>query len=189
MIKIPIEVSARHIHLKKGDLEALFGEGYELKKAKQLTQPSDFAAEETVDISANGKEIKAIRIVGPVRKETQIEISLTDIVKLGIAPVFKNSGDVENTPGITLTGPKGKIGMEKGLIIALRHIHCNPREAEKIGLKDGDFVSVKTAGERAITFHNVLIRVNKDYRLCAHIDTDEGNAAGIIKRSEGVIIS
>jgi len=188
MIKVIIEVSARHIHLNKDTLEALFGEGYELKKAKQLTQPSDFAAEETIDISANGKEIKAIRIVGPVRKETQIEVSLTDIFELGIAPVFKNSGDVENTPGITLIGPKGKIEIKNGLIIALRHIHCNPREAERNGLREGDFVSVKTTGKRAITFHDVLIRVNKDYHLCMHIDTDEGNAAGIIKKSEGVIV-
>ncbi len=181
-------MSARHIHLKRSDLHALFGDGYELRKLKQLTQPSDFATEEILDIAIEGKKISEIRVVGPLREETQVEISLTDAFNLGINPVFKNSGDVEDTPGITLIGPNGGVEIKKGLIIALRHIHCSHKEAEKIGLKNGKFVSVRTDGKRAVTFHNVLVRVNKDYRLCMHIDTDEGNAAGVNRSGMGEII-
>lgn len=185
---IPIEVSARHIHLCQEDLERLFGLGYGLKKLKQLTQPCDFAAEETLDIKTDWQIIPKVRIVGPVREKTQVEISMTDAINLKISPVFRHSGDIERTPGIILIGPKGELKIEKGVIIPYRHIHCIPKEAKNLKIKNGDKVSVKVEGERTVTFHNVKIRVKKDYKLCMHIDTDEGNAAGIVKSGEGTLV-
>lgn len=176
--KIPVEVSARHCHLAKKDVEKLFGNGYKLKKAKQLSQPSDFSAEETISIEANGKRIDNIRVVGPERPATQIEISKTDAFSLGINPPCE----------IKLIGPKGEVDLEKGLIIARRHIHCTQAEADQLKLKDGDSVAVKIDSERPLVFHDILVRVRDDYKLCLHIDTDEGNAAGINKIGEGIIL-
>lgn len=186
--KVPIEVSARHIHLSQKDLEALFGKGYKLKKLKQLTQPSDFTTKETLTLQAGFGKISKVRIVGPVRRKTQVELSLTDAVNLGINPPIKKSGDLEGTPGITLIGPKKRIKIKRGVIIPWRHIHCATDEAGKLGLKNGMAVSVKIKRDRAVTFHNVKIRVREDYKLCMHLDTDEGNAAGIIKKGIGKII-
>ncbi len=186
-IKIPIEVSARHIHLSKADLEKLFGEGYELKKIKQLSQPSDFACEETLDIKVGDKKINKVRIVGPLREKTQVEISKSDAVMLEINPPLKMSGDIDGTPGIILIGPKGELELAEGLIIARRHIHCSTAEAKRADLRQGQIVSVDVKGERAITFHCVQVRVKDDYKLCLHLDTDEGNAAGINKTGEGIL--
>ncbi len=188
MIKISVEVSARHIHLSQKDLEALFGLGYQLKKKNDLTQPSDFSAEETVGIKNNSKVIENIRIVGPVRENTQIEISKTDALKLGVNPPVRLSGDVKNSAGVILSGPNGEVELKNGLIIAERHIHCATSEAKKLKLKNGALVSVKIEDKRPITFHNVKVRVRDDYKLCLHIDTDEGNAAGIDKTGSGVIL-
>jgi len=187
-IKIPVEVSARHIHISKKDLETLFGEGYQLRKLKQLGQPSDFATEELLDIEANNKKIAGVRVIGPEREETQVEISKTEAVFLGVNPPIKLSGDLENSLPIVLVGPKGSVELQKGLIVALRHIHCATAEAEELGLKDNDIVSVKIEGERGLIFDNVVVRVKDDYKLAMHIDTDEGNAAGINKIGEGTII-
>ena len=185
--KIPIEVSARHIHLSQKDLEALFGKGYKLKKLKQLSQPNDFAARETLDIQAGFKKIKNIRIVGPTRKETQVELSRTDAIYLKLNPPIRLSGNLKGTPGIILIGPKRKIKIRRGVIIPWRHIHCSIKEAEKLGLKEGMIVSVRVKGKRSLTFCNVKIRVGENYKLCMHVDTDEGNAAGIIKKGTGII--
>jgi len=187
-IKIPIEVSARHIHLSKDDLEKLFGKGYQLKKMKQLTQPFDFSAEETLDTKINSQVLKNLRIVGPLREKTQVELSITDAVGLKIEPPIRLSGDIAATPGIILIGPAGEVELEKGVIIAKRHIHCSTSEAEKLGFKNGDVVSVKVEGERPIIFKEVAIRVRDDYKLCLHLDTDEGNAAGINKIGQGIIL-
>lgn len=187
-MKIPVEVSARHIHLSKLDLERLFGAGYQLKKLKQLGQPSDFAAEETVDIKINNKVLKNIRIVGPEREATQVEISKTDAVYLGIEAPVKLSGDILGTPGATLVGPNGEAEIPHGVIIARRHIHCATDEAEKLGLKNGQSVSVEIKSERPVIFEDVIVRVADSYKLCMHIDTDEGNAAGINRSGEGEII-
>ncbi len=186
--RIPIEVSARHIHLSQKDLETLFGKGYQLKKARQLTQPCDFAAEETLDIEANGKKITSVRIVGPVREKTQVELSLTDAINLGITPPLRISADLKGTPGITLIGSKKEITIKEGVIIPARHIHCATNEAEEMGLKNGSMVSVLVKGPREITFHDVRVRVRDDYKLCMHLDTDEGNAAGIDRKGEGIIL-
>ena len=188
--RIPIEISARHVHLSQEDLEALFGQKYELKKLRQLTQPCDFSASETLDIKVNSNILKNVRIVGPVREQTQVELSFTDAINLGIMPPFKISGDLKGTPGLILVGPqKREIKLKQGVIIAARHIHCTTHEAEELGLKNGAMVSVLVKGPREITFHDVVIRVRDDYNLCMHLDTDEGNAAGINKVGEGYLIT
>ena len=186
--KVPVEISARHIHLSQTDLEALFGKNYQLRKLKNLTQSSDFAAKETVDIQFGSRKIEKVRIIGPTREKTQVELSKTDAIKLGINPPIKSSGSTKGTPGITLIGPKKKIRIKEGVIIPWRHIHCTAEEADFLGVRKGQMVSVKVKGERAVTFHNVKIRVNKNYSLCLHLDTDEGNAAGINKKGWGVIL-
>lgn len=189
MIKIPIEVSARHIHLSKNDLEKLFGKGYKLEKLKDLSQPDEFAAKETVDIEAGSKKISNVRIIGPGREhKTQVELSKTDAIILGMALPARDSGDTEGSPGIIISGPKNKIIIKEGVINTWRHIHCGNKEAEKFGLKNGMMVSVKTSGNLAVTFHNVKIRIGKKYKFCLHLDTDEGNAAGIARNGEGEII-
>jgi putative phosphotransacetylase len=186
--KVPVEVSARHCHLSPDDLEKLFGAGYELQKIKQLTQPSDFACQETVDIQAGSKKFEKVRVVGPLREQTQVEISLTDAVGSGVVPPVRLSGDLSDSCGIKLIGPNGQVDLERGLIVALRHIHCAKSEAKALGLKDRDAVAVKINSERPVTFYDVLVRVRDDYKLCLHLDTDEGNAAGINKIGEGIIL-
>lgn len=189
-MKIPIEVSARHLHLSQKDLETLFGEGYELTKFKDLTQLSDFAAEEFLTVKLGDREIKNIRIVGPVRNETQVELSLTDSLVLGIKSPVRISGDIQGTPGISLKNEKNgnEISLEKGVIVSHRHIHCNPKEAEELETKNGDMVSVKVEGDRGLIFENVAVRVGEKYKLSMHIDTDEANSAGIDKKSVGFIV-
>ncbi len=186
--KVPIEVSARHIHLSQKDLEALFGKGYQLEKLKDLTQPSDFAAKETVDVFVGKKKIEKLRIVGPVREKTQVELAKTDALHLASEAPIRISGDLKGTPGAVLKGSEGEVEIKEGLIIAQRHIHASPEEADSLGLKEGDLVSVKVEGERSLAFHKVKVRVREDYRLCMHIDTDEGNAASVDKKGEGIIL-
>ena len=174
---IPVGISARHLHLSREHLDALFGAGYELTKKKDLSQPGQFASEETVDIMTTKGAFTRVRILGPIRKETQIEISLTDSLKLGITPPIRDSGNVEGSPGAVLVGPNGTITLEKGVIAALRHIHMTPADAEFYGVKDKDIVQVECGGERGMTLGQVLIRVNEQYALEMHVDTDEGNAS------------
>ena len=187
-MKIPVEVSARHIHLCKKDLETLFGKGYQLKKLKSLAQSEEFAAKERLGIQVKSRKIPNVRIIGPVRKETQVELSHTDGVFLRIKLPVRESGDLKETPGAALIGPKGRIKIKKGVINAWRHIHCSPKEAQELGFKNGMSVSVKTKGICSITFHNVKIQIRSNYRLCMQLDTDEGNAACIIKKGEGIIL-
>lgn len=187
--KIPVEVSARHCHLSPDDLEKLFGTGYELKKIKQLSQPSDFACEETVNIQVGSKKFEKVRVVGPLREQTQVEISLTDAVGSGLTPPVKLSGDLKGSATVTLQGPAGKAELSEGLIVTQRHLHCATDEAKKLKLKNGDIVSVKINEARSVIFNNVKVRVRDDYKLCLHLDTDEGNAAGINKAGEGRLVS
>lgn len=192
------EVSARHIHLCQEDLEALFGQGYELKKKKELSLPGMFAAKETVEVvckdcTASAKQerrLDKVRIVGPVREYTQFEISLSESRKFGERPLVRLSGDLEGTPGFKIIGKRGILKKDKGLIIAKRHIHASLREAEKLGLKHGQEVAVVLGrqGERELIFKKVTVRVAEDYRLVFHIDTDEGNAAGVKSRAWGRIL-
>ena len=187
-IKVAVEVSARHCHLSEGDLGKLFGAGYELKKMRQLSQPSEFACEETVDIYFGSKKIEKVRIIGPVRIQTQVEISLTDAIGSGITPPVRLSGNLEGSSSVTLQGPAGKAELKEGLIIAQRHLHCAPDEAKKYKLKNGDVVSVEIKSERPVIFENVPVRVKDNFSLHLHLDTDEGNAAGINKISGGIIL-
>jgi len=187
--KVPIEISARHIHLCQKDLEVLFGKGYQLKKLRKLSQADDFAAKETLDIKIGSKVIKKLRIIGPVRKETQIELSITDAFSLGIiSSILRLSGNIKGTPGAILIKSKKKLKIKKGVIIARRHLHCSLQQAKRLNLRNGMSVSVKVNGKRSLTFHNVRVRVREDYKLAVQFDTDEGNAAGIIKKGEGKII-
>lgn len=187
-MEIPIETSGRHVHLSKKDLEKLFGKGYKLKKMKDLYQPSDFAAEETVNIQGDGDRVLKLRIIGPVREKTQVELSKTDAIFLGMAVPIRESGDIKGTPGAVLIGPQNKVKIKEGVINSQRHIHCSEKEAKKFGLKNKSFVSVHIDGPGSATFHNVLVKSGKNYKLCMHLDTDEGNAVGIIRQGKGKII-
>lgn len=187
-MQIPIGVSNRHIHLKKEHVAQLFGENYELKVKKELSQPGEFAAEETVTIKTEKSEIAKVRILGPIRSVTQLEISKTDAFHLGINPPIRPSGKIEGTPGIKIIGPNGEITVEEGVIIAERHIHMTPTDAKTYEVEDGQYVRVKVEGERALEFHKVLIRVKDTYALDMHIDTDEANAAGLKTGDTGVLL-
>jgi len=185
--KIPVEVSARHCHLCPEDLEKLFGKGHELTQIKQLSQPSDFACEEAVEIEFGSKKFENVRVVGPLRKQTQVEISLTDAVGSGVIPPARISGDLKESESVIIRGPKGAVKLKKGLIVALRHLHCATNEAASLGIKMGDKIKVRVAGARAVVFEDVDVRVGDHYNLCLHLDTDEGNAAFINKIGEGEI--
>lgn len=186
--KIKVEVSARHIHFKKEDFEKLFGVGAELTVRKELSQPGMFAANETVKIKDEFFELDRVRIVGPLRSYTQIEMSETEARNFKINPPLRKSGDIEGTPGITVIGPKGQAELDKGVIIAKRHIHMTPEDAENIGAKEGDLLKVKVEGERGLVFENVVARMDKSFSWAMHIDTDEGNAAGMKGCGEGKIV-
>jgi putative phosphotransacetylase len=186
--KIPVEISARHCHLSKEDLEKLFGSGYELKMLKQLSQPSDFAAAETITIEFGTKKFENVRIVGPVRQQTQVEVSLTDAVGSGVVPPIRLSGDLKDSSPVVIAGPVGRVELAEGLIIAKRHIHCATNQAAEFGINNGEIVSVKINSERPVTFHNISVRVSDNYDFYLQLDTDEGNAAGINKIGEGEII-
>lgn len=186
-MKIPVEISARHIHLTEKDFKKLFGKNKKLIPIKKLLQPGEFASKETLTIINSGKEIKNVRIIGPFRKDSQVEISITDAYNLKLKPLPKMrvSGHSVNTK-ILVKGPKSSIKLP--CIISQRHIHCSPNEAKRLKLKNKEKVSVKIYGKRATTFHNILVRVSKDYKLVLHLDTDEGNAASISKKTFGKLI-
>jgi putative phosphotransacetylase len=173
---VPVSISARHLHLKKEHLEVLFGAGHELTKVKDISQPGQYAAEEKVTLQGPRGKIDNVRVLGPLRKETQVEISATDARVLGVKPVVRDSGNMDGTPGLTLVGPKGTIIIEKGCIVAERHIHMTQEDASQFNVSDGQVVSVKVNTPRGGVFDKVLIRVREDYALDMHIDVDEANA-------------
>ncbi|HPZ22910.1 MAG TPA: phosphate propanoyltransferase [Bacillota bacterium] len=177
MLEIPVGVSNRHIHLCQEDFEALFGADSELSKAKDLGQPGQFAAEEKVDICGPKGTIKGVRVLGPFRGHSQVEISRTDAFKLGISPPVRDSGNLAGSAPITLNGPAGSLQLKEGVILAQRHIHMTPDLAKQYRLTDGQMVSVSCDGPRALTFHQVLVRISPAYSLEFHIDTDEANSA------------
>jgi acetate kinase len=176
---VPIEVSAHHVHLAAEHVEALFGPGHTLTPEHELSQPGQYACKETVNLIGPKGRVERVRVLGPARKETQVEIAMTEQFKLGIHPPIRESGDIENTPGITIEGTAGTITLPKGVICALRHIHMSAEDALKFGLRDKYKVRVRVEGERELIFGDVLIRVNPQFKLAMHIDTDEGNAANI----------
>lgn len=178
---VPIGVSNRHIHLTREHLDILFGKDYELTKAKDLSQPGQFAANETVTIIGPSlRPIEKVRVLGPLRKASQVEISMTDSYVLKVKPPVRESGNIAGSSPITLVGPKGVVTLSEGCIIANRHIHMSPKDAERYGIKDGDTVNVSVLGKGKRTlWYDVQIRVNKDFVLEMHVDTDDANAAGI----------
>ncbi|RVU47964.1 acetate/propionate family kinase [Lujinxingia sediminis] len=187
---IPVAVSARHVHLTREAVESLFGPGYELTPRNDLSQPGQFAAEETVRVVGPKNEFPAVRILGPTRSLNQLEISRTDEFALGIDAPVRASGDVANSPGILLVGPAGQVKLDQGVICAWRHIHMTPDDAAHFGVQDRDVVEVAVAGgDRDLTFGDVLVRVSEKYRLEMHIDTDEGNAANLGRGATGTLIS
>ncbi len=177
--RIPVGVSVRHVHICQEDLEKLYGPGAELNPERTLYQ-GDFAAKETVALLGQKMRLlERVRILGPMRKRTQIEISRTDSIFLGIDAPLRMSGDITGSAPITLVGPKGVVTLKEGCIRAMRHIHMNPKEAEYFGLKNGDKVKVRVGGPSAVTFDNFVVRVDDNVRLQIHMDTDEGNVADI----------
>ena len=174
-----VGVSNRHIHLSQQDLEILFGAGYQLTRKKDLSQPGQFAAEETLDLEGPKGKIPKVRILGPIRKETQVEISVSDSIKLGLNPPVRDSGDLSGTPGISLVSPKGFVEIRKGVIVAKRHLHLDPKTAETMGLRDKDTVTVKLNSGRPLELEDVLVRVSEKYAPDLHIDVDEANAAQV----------
>lgn len=177
---VPVGVSNRHIHLTAANVETLFGKGYELTPLKDLSQPGQFACKETLTIVGPSlRPIENVRVLGPVRRASQVEISRTDSFTLKVKPPVRESGDIAGSAPITIIGPKGVVTLKEGCIIANRHIHMSVEDGAKFGLKDGDYVDVEAGGERRTKFYDVQIRVHKGFRLEMHIDTDDANAAGI----------
>ena len=187
--KVLVEISARHVHVTQADLEVLFGEGYQLRPKKALSQPGQYASEEKVDVVGPRSAIKNVTILGPVRNASQVEVSLTDARTLGATALVRESGYIDGTPGVTLVGPKGSVTLSQGLIAAKRHIHLTPADAEKFNVKNSQIVSVKVSGnERTTVFGDVVIRVSDKFAPAMHIDTDEANAAGMSGEAWGEIL-
>lgn len=184
-LMVPVGVSNRHVHLTQEHVEILFGAGHQLTRIKDLTQPGEFAAEERVTLVGPKGAIEGVRVLGPTRKQTQVEISVTDSFKLGVRPQVRDSGNLAGTPGVELVGPKGSVTLPEGVIIAARHIHVPQVEAEKYGLENGQKVRVEVGGERGIIFQNVLLRVSPKYALEFHVDMDEANCA-LLKNGDQV---
>lgn len=185
---VPIGVSARHVHLTQEHVEQLFGKGYQLTKKKEL-MGGQFASNETVTIvGLKLRAIENVRILGPVRKRSQVEISATDAIRLGVKAPVRESGDVAGSAPIALVGPKGVVYLDEGCIVAKRHVHMSPQDAMAAGVKDGEIVSVRVDNERGTTFNEVKIRVDDSFTLEMHIDTDEGNAAQVSAGTTGRII-
>lgn len=176
---VNVGISNRHIHLSEADKTVLFGEGYQLTKLKDLRQPGQFACKETVTIKGPKGEIEKVRILGPERKQTQVEISQSDSIRLGISAPLRESGKLADSSPITVIGPKGSLALLEGAITALRHIHMSTEEAERFGVRDGQIVSVKVNTPKGGTLDHVLVRSGDSHRLEMHIDTDEANAMGI----------
>ena len=188
-MKVRVEVSARHVHLCQKDLESLFGPGYELKIKRFLSQPGQFLSEEKVNIKINDKKIANVSVLGPARRETQVEISLTDARKLRTDVPIRESGDIVDSPGCILESSRGKIIIEKGLIVAKRHIHVNSNDNAAQIFKNGEECNLKVeTKDRSIIFCKTVVRISDNFKFAAHLDTDEANAAGISGETFGEII-
>ena len=183
-----VEASGRHVHLSRKELDALFGTGYELTKVKDLSQPGQYASKERLTVVGPKGAYHNVVILGPVRKESQVEVSLTDCLQLGVKAPIRESGDIEGTPGIVLVNGDKSVSLDKGLIVAKRHVHMTPEDAEKLGVKNHDIVKVKVEGARPLIFDDVVIRVSPKFATYMHIDYDEANACGFSKGIRGRII-
>ncbi|ACD23064.1 phosphate propanoyltransferase [Clostridium botulinum] len=186
--EIPVGISNRHIHLSKKDLDILFGEDYKMTKIKDLSQPGQYACKETLTICGPKGAIEKVRILGPIRSKTQVEVLAGDCFSLGVAPHTRLSGNLCGTPGITLIGPKGSVQLQEGLIVAQRHIHMTPQDAKHFDVQDGQIVSIQFDGLRGGIYNNVAIRANDDCALECHIDIDEANAMIVNSKSKIKIV-
>jgi propanediol utilization protein len=187
-LRVPISTSVRHVHLCRAHVEALFGAGHALTAKAALSQPGQFACHEVVTLVGPKSSIEKVRVLGPERKETQVEVSRTDEIALGVDGPIRASGALDGSPGLELVGPAGRVRLDRGVIQAQRHIHMSPADAEAFGVKDKDWVMVRVGGGRGIVFDDVLVRVSPDYRLDMHLDTDEANAADLGPGSYGTLI-
>lgn len=185
---IPVGVSNRHLHLSQADMDVLFGADYQMNKIKDLSQPGQYACKETVTICGPKGAIEGVRILGPVRGKTQVEILAGDCFKLGVIAPSRLSGELVGTPGITIVGPKGSVRTSEGLIVAQRHIHMTPQDAENYGVRDGQTVSIQIDGPRGGTLSNVAVRANNASALECHIDTEEANAMSMNSLSKIKIV-
>lgn len=184
-----VETSARHVHLTEEHFKILFGEDATLTIKKNLSQPGQYACEERVTIVGPKKELPGVSILGPFRKQSQVELSATDARSIGLGIAIRESGDLDNTPSCVIRGPKGELTLEKGVIVAKRHIHATPEDAAELGVKDKDIVSVKVStNERSLIFGDVVVRVSPSYALAMHIDTDESNAGNVACGTMGEIV-
>ena len=181
---IPVEASGRHIHLSRADADSLFGEGYQFTKVKDLSQPGQYACKERVTVTGPKGSIHNVIVLGPERKQSQMEVSLTDALALGIKAPVRQSGDTKGSPGITVTNGSRSVTLAEGIIVAKRHIHMTPEDAQKFNVKDGEIVKVKVSGSRPVIFEDTVVRVSKDFRTYMHIDYD----CGYNKDSWGIIV-
>lgn len=188
-LKIPIETSARHIHLSLADFQVLFGPEAEMHYKKELSQPGQYACEERLTIVGPKNRLDNVVVLGPYRSASQVELSVTDARKLGLPSVIRQSGDIEGTPGCTLIGPYGQLDLEQGVIVAKRHIHMTPLDAIRAHVKDNDIVFVITTSyERSLIFSDVVVRVSPSFKLAMHVDTDEANSFANEDDPSGVIL-
>jgi len=185
---IPVGISNRHLHLSQADMDVLFGAGYQMTKIKDLSQPGQYACKETVTICGPNGAIEKVRILGPARNKTQVEILAGDCFKLGIKSPSRLSGDLQGTPGVTIIGPKGSVQTSEGLIVAQRHIHMTPQDAQQLGVCDGQIVSIQIDGPRGGIYSNVAVRANDASALECHVDTEEANAMNLNSLSKIKII-
>lgn len=186
---VPVALSARHVHLSPEHVEALFGPGYRLTPQADLSQPGQFAAKECVEVVGPRRSIPGVRVLGPPRGNTQVELSVSDGVVLGIALPNRLSGNLAGTPGLHLVGPRGAVRLRQGAIAAARHLHATPQDAGRLGLRDGQKVYARLLGARGIIFDEVVVRVADAARLELHLDTDEGNAAGVKSGDRAEIVA
>ena len=188
-LRIPINASVRHVHLSREHVTALFGEAYELTRKADLSQPGQYACEESISLVGPKRSLHRVRVLGPPRSKTQVEISRTDEIHLGIDAPIRPSGATENTPSLILEGPQGKVTLDgKGVIQAQRHIHMHPDDAARFEVEDKDWVMVRVPGKRGLIYDDVLIRISEKYALDMHLDTDEANAADLHPGAYGVLI-
>ncbi len=185
---IEVEASGRHVHLSRQDVDTLFGVGYKLTPVKELSQPGQYACSERVTVSGPKGSLKNVVVLGPERKASQVEISLTDALVLGIKAPIRQSGDITGTPEITVSNGDRQVKLSQGLIVAKRHMHITPEDANRFHVTDGEIVKVKVFGARPLIFDDLVVRVSKDFRTYIHIDYDEANACGFTKGTLGMIV-
>jgi len=186
--EIPVGISNRHIHLSQRHVELIFGEGYELTKIKDLSQKGQYACKETITLCGPKGALEKIRVLGPIRSKTQVELSLGDCRQAGISPSVRLSGNLKETSGVTLVGPKGSVQLEEGVIVAQRHIHMNEKHAKQFGVSDGELVKIEVEGLRGGILNNVSIRTNDSFSLECHLDVEEANTMGITPKSKIKIV-